>query len=121
MIGSWQFEQSCSRNVLGEKPSTFHVDERISRAVDDQGRHVDRGQNIADVNLAQHPDDCGSCRRARAKSLVSPPPLLQGQVLHTRRREHRQIVAAAPGFFDISEESAPVPRAVVQEARAKPP
>ena len=54
---SWQLEQSCSWNVLGKKASMFDVDERVPRAVDDQSWHVDRGQNIADIDLADHPHD----------------------------------------------------------------
>ena len=54
MIMSRQLEQSRSRNVVGEKTAALHVDERIPRAVDDQGWHVDRGQNIADIDLGEH-------------------------------------------------------------------
>ena len=55
MIVSRQLEQSCSRNVLGKKASMFDADERVPGAVDDQSWHVDRGQNIADIDLADHP------------------------------------------------------------------
>src|SRR6478736_8398288 len=55
MIVSRQLEQSCARNVLGKKASMFDADERVPGAVDDQSRHVDRGQNIADIDLADHP------------------------------------------------------------------
>src|ERR1700716_31770 len=105
MIVSWQLVQSCSRDVLGKKASMFDVDERVPRAVDDQGWHMDRGQNIADIDLADHPHDRHGSRRARAKSLEAAPPLLQGRIFLTRRRPHPQTAAAAPGFIHISKES----------------
>src|SRR6266403_2323451 len=57
MISARQFEQSRSRNMLGKKASMFDADERVPRSMDDQSRHVDRGQNIADIDLADHPHD----------------------------------------------------------------
>jgi hypothetical protein len=105
MIISRQFEQSRSRNMLGKKASMFDADKRVPRAMDDQSRHVDRGQNIADIDLADHPHDRQSSRRARAKSLEAAPPLLQGCVVRARRRPHRQTAAAPPGFLYIAEES----------------
>jgi hypothetical protein len=89
MIVSRQLDQFCSRNVLGKKASIFDVDERVPCAVDDQSWHADRGQNIADIDFADHPHDRHGCRRARAKSLEAAPPLLQGRIVLTRRRPHR--------------------------------
>jgi hypothetical protein len=102
MIVTGQFEQSCSRNVFGKTASMFHVDERVPGAVDDQGWHVNRGQDIADVDLVDHPHERDRGRRARAKSLEAAPPLLQGRIVFARRRPHRQTAAAAPGSLDIS-------------------
>jgi hypothetical protein len=89
MIVSRQLEQSCSHNVLGKKASMFDIDECVPRAVDDQSWHVNRGQNIADIDLADHPHDRHDSRRARAKSLEAAPPLLQGRIVPMRRRPHR--------------------------------
>jgi len=105
MIVSGQLEQSCSRNVLGKKASAFYLDELIPRAVDDLGWHADRGQNIADIDLAVHPHELRGSSRARAKSLEPAPPLLQGRIVLTRRREPRQTLATAPDLIDISEAS----------------
>src|SRR5437868_11454459 len=69
MIVSRQLAQSCSRNVLGKKASMFDADKRVPRAVDDQSWHMDRGQNIADIDFADHPYYRQGSRRTCAKPL----------------------------------------------------
>src|SRR6266481_470376 len=84
MIVSRQLEQSCARNVLGKKASMFDADERVTGAVDDQSRHVDRAQNIADIDLADNPHDSHGSRRPRAKPLETAPPLLPSRIVPMR-------------------------------------
>src|SRR6266481_4453195 len=54
MIVSRQLDQSCSRNVLGKEASMFDTDQGVLCAVDDQSWHMDGGQNIADIDFADH-------------------------------------------------------------------
>jgi len=54
VILSGQLDQSSTWNVLGKKTSAIHMDERVAGAVNDQRRHMDRGQDIGDVDLKCH-------------------------------------------------------------------
>ncbi len=87
-----------------KKASAFHVDQGIPRAMDHQRWRMDRGQDIADVNFADHAHERDSGGRVRAEPLEAAPPSLPGRIVPTRRREHRQSPAAAPSLVDVSEE-----------------
>ena len=83
MIGSLDFDQPCAWNVLGKKSSELDRDQRVFRTVNDQGRHLNRGQDIADVNLHGHSYNRHGCRRACTQSLEAAPPLLQSGIVPT--------------------------------------
>ena len=106
MIEARKFEQPRSRNVSRKKTSAFDVNERVSLGVDDQGRHADRGQNIADVDLGGHPHHRHGGSRARTQSLEATPPSLQGRIVRTRRRPKRKTEAASPALISVCEEGA---------------
>ena len=108
MIVTGQLEQSCSRNVFGENAPMFHVDERVPRAVDDQGWHVNRGQDIADIDLVDHPHERDHRCRARAKSL-------EANVLRGRGRSRRTRCTAL-----FSSATAISPQAVLGTQRGHP-
>jgi len=54
VILSGQFDQSSPWNVLGKKASAIHIDECVSDAVNYQRWHMDRGQDVGDVDLKGH-------------------------------------------------------------------
>ena len=88
MVRARKLEIACTRNVLGQKPSSLYVDERVFGSVNDEAGHADRWDNIADIDLADHVYEGGSSAWVGAKALELPPPALERRIVRARGCKH---------------------------------
>src|SRR5262245_51057266 len=70
-----QLKEAAPGNVLCEMPPLFDGHRSISRSMNQQGRHVNRRKNVADVDLAVHTRQghCGA--RTGSHPQIGGPPL----------------------------------------------
>ena len=75
MVVAGQLDVFGSGDIASQEPSGFDRDQRIALAMEDQGRHRDRRQKIADVDLVIRPHQGEDRTRTRDGSLESAEPL----------------------------------------------
>ncbi len=85
MVAAGQLDESGSRNVASQLSAGVDRHERIAHAMQDQGRHPDRRQNIGDVDLIVGPQQGNDSGRTRHGALESPEPLDERLILDAAR------------------------------------
>ena len=83
-------------DVLSQVAPTFDRHKRITLAVEDQGRHVDRRQKVADIDLVIRPHQGEQGPRARCGALEPIKPLDEGLIVAPARRIDSDEDALAP-------------------------
>jgi hypothetical protein len=105
MVVARQLDVSGARNIVSQVPSSLDWDERIALAMQDQCRHPDRRQKMADVDLVVRPHQGEDRTRARHGALESAKPLDEGFVFDAARRIEADKDAFTPVGFERRKES----------------
>jgi hypothetical protein len=88
-------------DVLGEVSPVRHVDQAVVRAMQDQRRDPDRGQDVPDVELAEHPTGLEHHAGRRAEALVPTPPSPELRIARHAGPDGLQEHAAAPPELEL--------------------
>ena len=74
VVDALELDELRARDLLGDEAGALDRPERVAAAVQDEGRHRDRRQHVADVDLGGEPNGRLRHRRARREPLVARPP-----------------------------------------------
>jgi hypothetical protein len=104
VVAARQLDEPGARDPLGHVASLVDVHVDVIRAVDQDRRHLDRGQDLADVDLRVHAQQGGGGLWARGLAQVSADPSLEGLVVRLARGERPEHVGRTPpglGLLDL--------------------
>src|SRR5207247_8767135 len=80
-VGAGYLDEFRARDVLAQVAAELDRKETEVGPMDDERRHVDRRQHVADIDAEHELRDGSASARARAHPLVPRPPLLVALVV----------------------------------------
>src|SRR5271156_727102 len=96
MVFAWQLDIFRVGDVTSQVTSGFDRGRRIIFAMEDQGRRLDRRQNVADVVLVVGPHQGDDGPRTRNGALETAEPFDEGRIVGPAWRIDRDDDAFAP-------------------------
>src|SRR5439155_17908168 len=103
MVVAREFNVLGSRDVLSQVAAGVDRDQRITFAMEDQGRCLDRRQKVADIDFVVGPRQGEDGPRTRCGSLEMRKPLNEGLVIDPARRIKEDQDALTPMGFQYAE------------------
>ena len=103
VVAAGQFDVARAGEVRCQPAGILDVAHPVARRMHDQGRHVDRRDHVAHVDVERHPGECLPAGRRRGVPLGLAPPRLDGgqaRVIRDRRDAPGDARARAPDFRD---------------------
>src|SRR2546421_7211637 len=85
VIVPWQLDQLCARDTACDVAASANVDPAVARAMEDQSRDADRGQELSDVDPKGHFQHGTRGRGARAEPEILCPPAPELLVIRKAR------------------------------------
>src|SRR6185437_561722 len=86
MVVARQLDQLRAWDALRQVAAATDLEPAVAAPMEDEGRHADRGQKLADVDLQRHLQDPACRGRARAQTQILRPPPAELLVVGEARR-----------------------------------
>ncbi len=80
VVISLQLDEPCARNAVGKVAALLDARIAVARAVQDDRRNADGGQDVTHVDLAVHEDEIACCPGARRRAGAPEPPVRERPV-----------------------------------------
>ena len=96
MVDTLDLNEASARNVLGEIAPVFGGNDRVTRPMDDEGRHRESGEHATDIDLEDHFADVGHRPRGSRVPLQAPESFVGSFIVLGARKEQRNKGAIAP-------------------------
>ena len=100
VVGARQLYVTRAGDVLGQVAAVLGTAERVTGAVQDQGRHADRRQDRARVGVVRTAQQRDGSARAGGKALVARPPRALRRVVRLTGHQRLEGDALAPARLD---------------------